>query len=288
MKLSRKMLTQKSLFFFLSTTLLVTLTSESSSAFSITQNPGLLDYQAYSVFIGEGQGFTTLNAADPLDPSSSIRALPFVTPIKLGGTAGLLADLQLDRVIERVINLTSKESTDSNTVEVDGIRFKIVMPKRFLTIPSKQPDAKTDVSFGLTITNIQQKHIYLVRFNNPIPVLVGKDNKNLPVVLLRSPIEPSKSDYVLLNPGDSVNFFLEGKLSWIDRKYLELKVTNLSGSTWSFVGLKPETYKIQLIYSSVIQTSFSQPEIQVLENLWEGQVATPSVEFWLVPQSSKI
>ncbi len=282
------MLTQKSLFFFLSTTLLVTLTSESSSAFSITQNPGFLDYQAYSVFIGEGQGFTTLNAADPLDPSSSIKALPFVTPITLGGTAGLLADLQLYRVLERVINLISKESTDSNTVEVDGISFKIFMPKRLLTIPSKQTDAKTDVSFGLTITNIQKKHIRLVRFNNPIPVLVGKDNKNLPVVLLRSPIEPSKSDYVLLNPGDSVNFLLEGKLSWIDQKYLELKVTNLSGSTWSFVGLKPDAYKIQLIYSSLIQTQFSQPEIQVLENLWKGQVATPSVEFWLVPQSGKI
>ncbi|CBN55511.1 MULTISPECIES: hypothetical protein [Kamptonema] len=242
------MLTQKSLFFFLSTTLLVTLTSESSSAFSITQNPGLLDYQAYSVFIGEGQGLNTLNAADPLDPSSS----------------------------------------DSNTVEVDGIRFKIVMPKRFLTIPSKQSDAKTDVSFGLIITNIQKKHIHLVRFNNPIPVLVGKDNKNIPVVLLRGPIEPSKSDYMLLNPGDSVNFLLEGKLSWIDQNYLELKVTNLSGSTWSFVGLKPDAYKIQLIYSSLIQTQFSQPEIQVLENLWKGQVATPSVEFWLVPQSGKI
>lgn len=89
------MLTQKTLFFFLSTTLLVTVTSKSSLVFSITQNPGLLDDQAYSVFLGQGQGFTTLNAADPLDLSSSIRALPFVTPITVGGTAGLLADLQL-------------------------------------------------------------------------------------------------------------------------------------------------------------------------------------------------
>ncbi len=82
---------------FLSTTLLVTLIEQSSNAITLRQSPTVFDYIAPSYFPGVGQGVTYLRAVDPSNPFSRTGVRPFVSLIQLGGTPGLLADLQIYR-----------------------------------------------------------------------------------------------------------------------------------------------------------------------------------------------
>jgi len=53
----------------------------------------------------------------------------------------------------RVANMASFESTDSNGVEVDGIRFETLVPETVWTIPENQPGASTPVQLGIRMIN---------------------------------------------------------------------------------------------------------------------------------------
>jgi hypothetical protein len=81
---------------FLATTLLLTLTAQSSRAIDIEGQPGLIPNNTYSLsfFPGEGVGITTLSTYDPLFPSSELHPFGEVYEIQRGGTPGLLGDLQ--------------------------------------------------------------------------------------------------------------------------------------------------------------------------------------------------
>ncbi|WP_449419520.1 hypothetical protein [Phormidium nigroviride] len=46
-----------------------------------------------------------------------------------------------------------RESIDSNSGEVDGMRFETVMPERVLTIPENLSSTSTPVQFGIKVTN---------------------------------------------------------------------------------------------------------------------------------------
>jgi len=49
--------------------------------------------------------------------------------------------------------MASFESTDSNGVEVDGIRFETLVPETVWTIPENQPGASTPVQLGIRMIN---------------------------------------------------------------------------------------------------------------------------------------
>lgn len=81
---------------FLTTTLLVTLTSKIGSAFTITGQPGLepANFSSLSIFGERGKGLTTLDSFDSFSPSSYFRRPGEVTQIRRGGTDGLRRNLR--------------------------------------------------------------------------------------------------------------------------------------------------------------------------------------------------
>lgn len=99
--MSIKLKFKQCLLLLLSTPLLIAITPESTPAFTIKQKTKINNnFSDYSFFYDkshklEGIGVTTLGASNPLTPWSQKNFSPFLTPIKRGGTAGLLEELKL-------------------------------------------------------------------------------------------------------------------------------------------------------------------------------------------------
>src|SRR5262249_23306926 len=63
-----------------------------------------------------------------------------------------------------------------NVTEKDGVKCEILVPDRVWTIP-EQPAGRTEIRFGLRITNTTNKPIRFTRFDTLHPVAVGPDGK---------------------------------------------------------------------------------------------------------------
>lgn len=194
-----------------------------------------------------------------------------------------------DGGIGKVVNMTSQASTDSNAVEVGGIRLEILVPNQVWRIPEKQPDSNTHVQLGLQIKNNTP---YPIRFPpfDPLIVLplemVEPDGEFLQQqaardILLKSP----QLTCPLIQPRESVTFFLNAKLFWHNNKLL-LGGTDELGGGWHFDNLKPGNYQIRLRYISsrgVLLCYDSQiNEDKLIQGIWTGQITTPFVNFRLV------
>ena len=195
-----------------------------------------------------------------------------------------------DQGIVRAAELTSVNSTDSNAVEKDGIRFEILMPERVLTIPANQPGVKIPVKLGIGITNKTQKPVRFTQLDTLVPKLVAQDGK----ALERGgggdeTLKIHETDFPFVLPGKSVTFFLEARLYWHNNK-LRLGGSDGFGKSWYFDDLQPSSYKVGIEYKKdgKIPTPIYDPEIatsRVLEGFWVGQVTTPLVDFRLVELS---
>ncbi|XZO04267.1 MAG: hypothetical protein ACM65L_11360 [Microcoleus sp.] len=190
--------------------------------------------------------------------------------------------------VKRVINMTSKEVT-SNAVEIDGIRLEILVPDRVWRIPENQPNATTPVRIGFQIKNNTP---YPIRFPPLDPLMVfpleimdangkllqrqgGRD------ILLKSP----QLACPLVQPQESVTFFLKAQLFWQNNQLLFGGADGLGGG-WSFDNLNPGNYQIRLRYISSRAVLFcDEPhmdEYKLTRGIWTGQMLTPLVNIRLV------
>ncbi len=192
-----------------------------------------------------------------------------------------------DGGIARVVKMTSQTSTDSNAVELDNIRFEIIIPQPVLTIPKKQPDAYTPVDVGLRIINSNYTSIPLRFSNFFIPQLAGYDGQLLERGGGGDATFPSREcDFPIVIPGRSVTFFINGRLFWRNNT-LQIDLNDRPGHVLSFSDLKPGTYQLRLAYSKKSETA----EVydfrgsifgRTLKGLWTGEAITPFVEAYIV------
>jgi hypothetical protein len=187
--------------------------------------------------------------------------------------------------IERAVNMTSGKSFDSNAVEIDGIRFETVMPKRILPIPAMQPDATTPVEFGIRITNNTPTPRRFLLFLL-LPTFLGTDEQVIPPEgpAVNKTNVPQEFDFPLAMPGESLTFFLKGRFFWVNSE-LWFVVYVKDGGAWSFRNFKPGTNQVLFTYknsSSVWNIYDGRLLSAVIEDVWTGVVSTPLVEFCLV------
>jgi len=204
---------------------------------------------------------------------------------------GLTAPLNLG--IGSTANLTSLEPNDNNAVEVDGIRFEILMPERVLKIPDKQLDTETPVKIGIRITNNTEKPVRFPTFD-PFMVIglgiVGSDGKYLKIgggrnLLLNSP----QIACPLAAPKESLIFFLDAKLFWQNNQLVFGGSDGLGGA-WGFVNIQPGIYQAQFGYVSqrpIELSCYNYDELKAkgettIQEVWRGEASTPFVEFRLV------
>jgi hypothetical protein len=201
------------------------------------------------------------------------------------------------------LRLVQPVSVDSKTVEVDGIRFEIVMPERVLNIPASHPDFKTPVKLGIRITNNTSTPHRFSRFDTIFPRLLGPDGKALQLNGGRDgTIAPTELDCPLVMPQNSVTFFLDANLFWRSNELafldanlfwrsnkLALGGSDKFGGIWYFSPLKPGIYHLGLSYANGgITQSIVCPQARGvrgrLEDFWIGAVNTKFLELSIALQ----
>jgi hypothetical protein len=189
--------------------------------------------------------------------------------------------------------MTSFEENYSDAVEVDGIQFKTVVSQRVLIIPEAKRGVYNTVQLGIYITNNTQTSLYFSSYVYSLfPELIAPDGQAMVTGMHSERFNPPiESDYVLVNPGESVTFSRDAFLFWIQNRKkkrdrtLTLNIPFPCEDIYAFRPLYPGTYQFRFQYreSSKNMEEFSQCiEPTILQNIWTGEVLTPLVEIELV------
>jgi len=194
---------------------------------------------------------------------------------------------------------------ENNFIEVDGIRFETLVPKRVLTLPKKNliqklsdlgkhllkpplpPSPGYPVEIGIRITNNSDRPLYFSFYCALFPEIIkAKDGTSVPFDIgWFRPVEPLKSDFLLALPGKSTSFFLDIQICWLWGKNYGFSAS-FRGERLLIEPLHSEQYKLRLIYGNQKDTEefydFLSKKNQLVEGLWKGRVLTPFVDICLI------
>ncbi len=201
------------------------------------------------------------------------------------------------------LRLVQPVEADSNAVEMDGVRFEILVPERVLSIPKN---------------NLIHKLLYLMKFLSPIsiyyssfiiPVQIGiriTNNTSTPLrfsfyftlfleIMGVDGLIPfadgwirasclSNSDILSVMPGEDITFFPETEIFGLWEDQFGVRITTGNGDILIFEPLTLETYQVRLRYSSqqAIVKIYDSVETYTTLDVWSGQISTPFVDFRLV------
>ncbi len=183
-------------------------------------------------------------------------------------------------------------TTPTNSTEVDGLRFEILVPEREWIIPENTEGASTPLKLRLRITNQTATTVRLSAFNPMIIVNINiftlDGNKLSSGALSQGPrvgnIEEAACPFI--EPGESFTFFLNGKLFWQEDQLL-VGGSGLLGA-WYHEIPEPGTYRVQFAYSGKLTTCYERDPsnleeyiVEITDQLWFGQAITPLVEVYI-------
>lgn len=185
--------------------------------------------------------------------------------------------------------MKSEEFNDSNAIEIAGIRFQTLMPKRVVTIPASHSDSPIDVNvdLGIHIRNNTTNSFYFCLYGTITPELIMPDGQRGRGGEFSDWLAaPKKSDFLIANPGRTVTYFPDVGISENYENQLYLKVWFGNGSYWICRSLYAGTYQIRLKYKNVAKKArVYDPDIgknKLIENIWTGEALMPFIEFSLV------
>jgi len=176
------------------------------------------------------------------------------------------------------IRVVQPVSINSNTVEVDGIRFEIFMPERVFIIPSNKPNATTPVKLALRITNKTATSFRFQQLNTMLQIL-EQGGKKLRLKGRGGGNLLAGYNCPLVEPGENVTFSLDAKLFW-ENNLLLLGRSERFGAFRYFDEFKPGKYQIRIGYNPGVSEVSCTHELS--GDTWKGWGATPFVEFNLV------
>jgi hypothetical protein len=211
---------------------------------------------------------------------------------------------QEDMVLGRIANMTFFESSRNNIVEKDGIQFEAVISEGIYRIPPKQPGAKTQVQFGIRITNNTKIPCrFLLFFARPEFLQASKQKVPRFGPNVNGSYNPQLSDFHLVVPGESVTLLLEGYFQW-EKDKLKFVFREKSGSYWIFSSFNPGRYSLRVIYENQYHewenmnpwsdnidlkpvykeqaSNNMRSDILKMEDVWSGEIITPPIEFQLI------
>lgn len=229
------------------------------------------------------------------------RVIPEIDPLEITNVEEIKSELLITPFVN--LRLVQPVEADSNAVEMDGVRFEILVPERVLSIPKN---------------NLIHKLLYLMKFLSPIsiyyssfiiPVQIGiriTNNTSTPLrfsfyftlfleimgvdgltpfgdAWIRGSC-PSNSDIFSVMPGEDITFFPETEIFGLWEDKFGVKITTGNGDILTFEPLTLETYQVRLRYSSQqsMVKIYDSVETYTTLDVWSGQISTPFVDFRLV------
>ena len=206
-----------------------------------------------------------------------------IVPIWLPG--GFFA--KSDGGMGRATDLTFLALSDTNAVEVDGVRFETIVPERVLNIPENRPGATIPVRIGLKITNNTSTPIRFSR-HSFTPEFRGLSGESLFGGELQiSLVFLQESDFPLVRPGESATLFWEGGFYWGENKLLLAVDDKRYSRSWSFGAFNPGIFRVRFTYSNAEAERWYRDQESMerrrLTGVLVGQFSTPLTEFSLVP-----
>ncbi|MDF0552961.1 hypothetical protein [Kamptonema sp. UHCC 0994] len=187
---------------------------------------------------------------------------------------------------------------EDDAIEVDGVQFKVFMPKRILQVPAEQLGTMIDVELGIQITNNTSNPFNFCFFSSLTPELMI-DQQIFRLTGRWSDWcrwELFDNDFLLAQPGETVTFLTDALITTVKGEIFDLKIPFGDGSYWIFsglFGLRPlKKYRIRFEYENEIdkaEVNYSKSgrnmpqliENKQIENIWTGKVRLPFVEFSL-------
>jgi hypothetical protein len=181
-----------------------------------------------------------------------------------------------------MISFNSDNSNDTQFVEVNGIRFEILLPQSVVVSPKKGEEIT--IQLGVRITNLTT-NTYCFDLPWFLPDLLHPCGKLFFMDGGRNVTKRVKdTDIPLLEPNESLEFWLSCTLGWLQQKpdAMYLSWEAIYGGLWHFRQIQPLTYQIRLTYENLL------PEKKKLlldggwaniKSFWTGKVSTPFVNF---------
>ncbi|MCC3445036.1 MAG: hypothetical protein JGK01_25825 [Microcoleus sp. PH2017_03_ELD_O_A] len=170
------------------------------------------------------------------------------------------------------LRLVQPVEADSNAVEMDGVRFEILVPERVLSIPKNNLIHKTSTPLRFSF--------YFTLFLE----IIGVDGV-IPFgdAWIRGSC-PSNSDIFSVMPGEDITFFPETEIFGLWEDKFGLRITTGNGDILTFEPLTLQTYQVRLRYSSQqsMVKIYESVETYTTLDVWSGQISTPFVDFRLV------
>lgn len=187
---------------------------------------------------------------------------------------------------------------------IDGIEFETVMPNGVVLIPPKQPVAKTQVQFGIQITNnTAHPRNFLLFTARPEFLQANKQKVAQFGPNANTAASPELSDFKLLMPGESVTFLVEGYFEWF-KSELKFVFMRKDATYWWYGNFESGTYSINVIYENPYpaweqaswgdgiisfmpmrkhpRNHYLTPESMKIEDVWVGNIFTSPLEFCLI------
>ena len=229
------------------------------------------------------------------------RVIPEIDPLEITNVEESKSELLITPFVN--LRLVQPVEADSNAVEMDGVRFEILVPERVLSIPKN---------------NLIHKFLYLMKFLSPIPidyssfiipVQIGiriTNNTSTPLrfsfyftlfleIMGVDGLIPfgsgwirasclSDFDIISVMPGEDITFFPEAEILGLWEEQFGLRTPTGNGGIWVFEPLTLETYQVRLRYSSqqAMVKIYESVETYTTLDVWSGQISTPFVDFRLV------
>jgi hypothetical protein len=136
--------------------------------------------------------------------------------------------------------------SNETSIEVEGIRFRAIMPDCEITTPHKQQIQR--LSFGVEITNTTQSaQKFLLFYFRPEFRDANQEQVQWIGPNTDSYYLPEWHNFSLLEVGESIAFTRQGQLYW-HQDSLRLAFREKNGSVWTFIELKPGEYSLQMRY----------------------------------------
>jgi hypothetical protein len=190
--------------------------------------------------------------------------------------------------IEKIKNMTSSETNDSNYVEVDGISVETLVPEQIVYFPKYGEE--TSLKLGVRITN-KTSTPYRFDLPNFYPIILNPDREPMAISLnLNRTREVEDSDIPLIMPRESLDFLMDVKLSWYVENYPMLSGSYSYNCTWIFWISKPGKYQIGFKYRNeqiTKETTNLQTETTEVGDFFIGDFQTDFIELFITKTKSE-